>query len=209
PGLLLVGPEIDERQRADGCVRAERSGERRVDGDLLANIRGADLVESESAVRRGNLEPRQIERGGLAQERARERPVVRVEARLDRNPLVTHELGRRLPEEELLLRQVVAGEHALGVDRLDEEPSASERVAHVCRHRNSYQRMTPRAPSARASAANASLMSPSAYVRLTNSLSFRRPSQYSVASRGMSSAGRPEPYTVPTIRFSPLKQRNG
>ena len=44
--LLLLGAEVDERQRADRRVRAERPAERRVDRDLLADIRRADQVEA-------------------------------------------------------------------------------------------------------------------------------------------------------------------
>ena len=79
--LLLVVAEVDDRQRADRGVRAERTAERRIDRDLLADKRRADLVEPEPAVRRGDLEPQQVERRGLLQQLARERPVVRVELR--------------------------------------------------------------------------------------------------------------------------------
>ena len=44
------------------------------------DIGGADLVQPEPAVGLGNLEPQQVEVGGLLQQLARERPVVRVQA---------------------------------------------------------------------------------------------------------------------------------
>ncbi len=60
--LLRLGAEVDERQRADGRVGAERSAERRVHRDLLADVGGADLVQAEAAVGLGDLEAQQVER---------------------------------------------------------------------------------------------------------------------------------------------------
>src|SRR5438874_793552 len=59
--LLLLGAEVHERQRADRRVRTDRSAERRVHRDLLADVRGADQIEAEAAVALGDLEPQQIE----------------------------------------------------------------------------------------------------------------------------------------------------
>ena len=56
--LLLVGAEVDERQRADRGVRAERSAERRVDRDLLADIRRADQVEARGRRSAGGISSR-------------------------------------------------------------------------------------------------------------------------------------------------------
>ena len=63
--LLLVGAEVDDRQRADGGMRAKRSRKRRVDRNLLADIRRADLVEAEAAVGRGDFEAGEIEPAAL------------------------------------------------------------------------------------------------------------------------------------------------
>ena len=52
-------------------------------GDLLADVRRADLVEAEAAVGLRNLEAQQIELARLLQQLARERPVVRVEPGFD------------------------------------------------------------------------------------------------------------------------------
>src|SRR5207248_9892774 len=91
--LLVRGAEVDERQRADRGVRADRSAERRVDRDLLADIRRADQIEAEAAVGFGNLEAQQIERARLLEQRARQIPVVLVEALEVRQHLLLHELG--------------------------------------------------------------------------------------------------------------------
>ena len=60
-GFLRIGPEVDKRQRPNRRVRAERSAKRRVQRDLLADVRGADLVQAQAAVRRRNLEPGEVE----------------------------------------------------------------------------------------------------------------------------------------------------
>ena len=52
PRLLLLVAEVDERQRADRRVRAERPAKRRVHRDLLADIGRADQIEPEPAVGR-------------------------------------------------------------------------------------------------------------------------------------------------------------
>jgi hypothetical protein len=59
-GFERFAAEVDERQRADRGVRAERSAKRRVDGNLLADIRRADEIEAEAAVRLRNFEAQQI-----------------------------------------------------------------------------------------------------------------------------------------------------
>ena len=66
--LLFVGAEVDQRQRADRGVGAERSAKRRVDRDLLADEGRADQIEPEAAVRRRNLEPQQVEIARLLQQ---------------------------------------------------------------------------------------------------------------------------------------------
>src|SRR4029453_12499149 len=62
--LLLRRAEVDNRQGANRGVRAERSAERRVEGERLADVSGADLVETQAAVVWRNLEARQVEIGG-------------------------------------------------------------------------------------------------------------------------------------------------
>ena len=106
----------------------KRSGERWIYRDLLADVRRADLVELEPAVRGGDLQPCEVERRRLAQQLARERPVVRVERLLARQHLVAHELGRGLAEHPLLLGKVLADEDLLGTRRLCEKLPATERV---------------------------------------------------------------------------------
>ena len=133
-GFLLLGAEVHDRERPDGGVRAQRPGKRRIRRDLLADVRRADLVEPETAVGLGDLEPGQIERRGLAQQLAREIPVVRVELLLARQHLVAHELGRGLAEEPLLVAEVFAREDIAGVERLGQEPPAPHRVLDVSAH---------------------------------------------------------------------------
>src|SRR5262249_57892517 len=88
--LLFVGAEVDERQRADRRVRAERPAERGIGRDLLADVRRADQIESESAVGRWNLEPQQIELARLLEQLAREIPVVPVETVDTRKHFLLH-----------------------------------------------------------------------------------------------------------------------
>ena len=113
--LLLRRAEIDDRQSSDRGVRPQRPGKRGIDRDVFADIRGADLVEAESAIGGGNLEAKQVEIRGLLQQLARLDPVVCVEARLVGQHLVPHELGGGLAEQALFVGQVFAREQVIRV----------------------------------------------------------------------------------------------
>ena len=130
--LLLRRAEVDERQRADRRVRAERSAERRVDRDLLADVRRADQIEPEPAVRGRNLEPQQIEVARFLQQLPREIPVVLVEAIDDRQHFLLHELGGRPSEQPLLLGEILADEHFVGRGGGSEELSARGGRVSLC-----------------------------------------------------------------------------
>ena len=56
--LLLGRSEVDDRQGANRRVRAQRSAEGRIDGEGLADVGGADLVETQSAVGSGGISRR-------------------------------------------------------------------------------------------------------------------------------------------------------
>ena len=130
--LLLRRAEVDERQRADRRVRAERSAERRVHGDLLADIRRADQVEAEAAVGRRNLESQQIEIARLLHQPAGELPIVVVEALDDRQHFLLHELGGRPSEQPLFLGEILADEHFVGRGGGSEELSARGGRVSLC-----------------------------------------------------------------------------
>ena len=82
---------------------------------VFADIGGADLVEPEAAVGGRNLEPEQVEVGGLLQQLARLDPVVRVETCLVGQHLVSHELGGGLTEQPLFVGQVLTREQFVRV----------------------------------------------------------------------------------------------
>ena len=126
--LLFVVPEMDERQRTDRRVGAERPAERRVDGDLLADIRRADQIESKPAVLGRDFEAQQIELARLAQQLPRQVPVVLVELLDDRQHFLLHELGGRLAEQTLLVGQFLACENVVGIDGGCQELPARDRV---------------------------------------------------------------------------------
>ena len=57
--FLLFGAEEDDRQRANINVRAMRSGERSLQGELLADHCRADFVQAEAAVFLGDVDREQ------------------------------------------------------------------------------------------------------------------------------------------------------
>jgi gluconate 5-dehydrogenase len=129
--LLVVGAEVHDRERPDRRVAADRSSERGTHRQVFADVRGADLVEPETAVRGGYLEPQQIEVRGFFQELACERPVVCEEPPLVRQDLLSHELRRGLPEQPLFFGQLLAREHVFGSDFALQEPSARDCIFDV------------------------------------------------------------------------------
>ena len=132
--LLLLGPEIHERQRPYRRMRAERSAERRIDGDLLADVRRADQIKAEAAVRGRNLEPQQIQLARLLHQPARELPIVLVQLIDDRKHLSLHELRGGPAEQPLFFGELFADEHVVCFKRRREEPAAGDRC--LClRHR--------------------------------------------------------------------------
>ncbi len=76
--LLLGRSEIDERQRADRRVRAERSAERGIDRNLFADVRRADQIQTKTAVCGRDFESQQVECGSLPDQLPRQVPVMRV-----------------------------------------------------------------------------------------------------------------------------------
>ena len=113
-------------------MRAQRAAERRIDGDVLADVGGADLVETQAAVGSRNLEAEQVEIGGFLQQFARLRPVVRVEAGLVGKHLVAHELRGGPAEQPLLVGQVLGREQVIRVQRTDQERSAARHFQYGC-----------------------------------------------------------------------------
>src|SRR5207237_7679918 len=111
-----------------GRVRAKRTGKRRIDGNLLADKRGGNLVEAQPTVGLRNLETQQIDRRRLAQQFAGQIPVVRVNARLAWQDLVAHELGRRATEHALFFAQILTREDVLGTDAMDQKLTAGNRL---------------------------------------------------------------------------------
>ena len=99
---------------------------------MLADVGGADLVETQAAVSFRNLEAEQVEIGGLLQQFARCRPVVRVEAGLVGKHLVAHELRGGPPEQPLLVAQVLGREQVIRVQRTYQERSAARHFQHEC-----------------------------------------------------------------------------
>ena len=122
---LFVVAEVDDRQRADAGVGAERSGERRQQAQLLADARGADLVETEAAVGFRNLEAREVAIRRLLDQLARQGPVLGVDLRRARHHFRAHELFRGAPEEQLLFGQVLAGEDGVRGGVANQEPAAA------------------------------------------------------------------------------------
>src|SRR4030095_13780795 len=59
--FLRIGAEVDQRQRADCCMRSQRAGKRRHDADLFTKISRTYLVETESSVHLGNINAEKIE----------------------------------------------------------------------------------------------------------------------------------------------------
>ena len=115
-GLLVVGAEIHDGQRADRRMGADRPAERWIQGDVFEHIRGADLVQPEAAVGFRNLEAQQIECGSLLQQFARERPIVRVQTVLVGKHFVPHELRRRPAEQQLFVGELVAREKIVRIE---------------------------------------------------------------------------------------------
>jgi hypothetical protein len=99
--LILVA-EVDDGERADAGVRAQRSGKRRVQAQHLADGRGTDLVETEAAICFGDLEAREVAIGGFLDQLARQHPIVFVELFHARQHLGAHELFGGAAEQELL-----------------------------------------------------------------------------------------------------------
>ena len=114
---------------------AQRAAKRGIDGDVLAHVRGARLVEAQPAVRRGNLEPEQIQVRRLLQQRPGERPVVGVEAGFVRQHLVAHELGCRLAEEPLLVGEVFAREELVRIERAKKKRPTAQYLVHLRHNR--------------------------------------------------------------------------
>jgi hypothetical protein len=141
--LLGLGAEVDERQRPDGRVRAERPAEGGVEGDLLGHVGCAHRVEPQPAVRFRNLETEQVQLTGLPQQHPGERPIVRVDLRLARQHLAAHELEGSPAEEALLVGEVLAREHVRGLDRRRQEaPAGGGRQSR--RHRDHLDSALPR-----------------------------------------------------------------
>ena len=115
-------------------MRAERAAEGRIDGDLFADVGGADQIETEAAVLGRDFQPQQIERRGLAHQLPRQFPVVAIETISDREHLPLHELGGRLSEHPLFFGKLLADEHVVRADiRGQEAATAGNRqcVGHV------------------------------------------------------------------------------
>src|SRR5207248_1835056 len=104
-------------------------------GDLLADVRGADQIESESAVSRRDLEPQQIERRGLSQQLPRQLPVVFVETIHDRQHFLLHEFGGGPAEHPLFFAEILADEHLVRAHVVGEKLPGGHRsvcVGHRC-----------------------------------------------------------------------------
>ena len=96
-------------------------------GDLLADIRRADQVESEAAVRRRNLEPQQIELARLLQQLPRQRPSrARRAAATTGSTSFCMNSAAVWPNMPLLFGEVLAHEHVVG-GRRGEKLSAVDR----------------------------------------------------------------------------------
>ena len=98
----------------------------------FADVSGADLVETQAAVVRRNLEAQQVEIGGFLQQLACLRPVVRVEAGFVREHLVAHELGGGPAEQPLLVGQVLGRELVIRGQRTYQERSAARHFQYGC-----------------------------------------------------------------------------
>jgi len=108
-------------------VRAERAAKRRIHRDLLADVRRADQIEAEAAVRGRDLEAKQIELRRFPHQLTREIPVVFVETLDDGQHFLVHELGGGLAEQALFFREILADEDVIGTCVGRQELSASER----------------------------------------------------------------------------------
>ena len=135
-----VVAEIDDRQRADAGVGAERSGERRDQTQLLADAGGADLVEAEAAVGFRNLETGEVAIGGFLDQLARQHPILGVQLRRARQHFRAHELLGGAAEQQLLFGQILAGEHRVGSGVAGQEPAAP--AAHTGIEINSHGPVT-------------------------------------------------------------------
>ena len=113
--LALRGvAEVDDRQRADAGVRAERAGERRIETQLLADARGADLVEAEAAVGFRDLEAREITVGGFPDQLTGQDPVLVVQLGDTRQDFRPHEFLGGAPKQQLFFGEIFASERGRG-----------------------------------------------------------------------------------------------
>jgi hypothetical protein len=104
--LLLLGPEVEDRQRPQRVVRGDGDRDRGVDPrQLFDGDRVRDRVGAGAAVLLGNRHPHQPELGQLGDEVVGE-PVLPVELSCDRSDPRLRELAHGLTDELLLRRQV-------------------------------------------------------------------------------------------------------
>ncbi len=95
------------------------------EAELLADARGADLVEAEAAVGFRDLEAGEVAIRRLLDQLAREGPVLGVDLRRARHHFRAHELFGGPAEQQLLFGQVFAGENRVRGGVADQEPAAA------------------------------------------------------------------------------------
>src|SRR6185436_12506348 len=128
--LLLgsVGGEVNDRQKTDTTLGAERGGKRSGPSDVLADEGAAGLIETQTAKLFGNVGANETEFSRLNHELARQFPIVLLELVNARHYFLIDKLPRRVGDHAMLFGEVFRREDLLRRPLLDQERATFEKL---------------------------------------------------------------------------------
>ena len=130
--LLLLSPEIHDRQRADSCMSTPSGSEPRILRDVVGDHSSGDFVHLKPAVSFRNLRRTQPQLTRLLQQIASDRKVFVLHLFNIGDDLIDGKLFRRLPDELVLLGEVFWSEDFIALPLFKKETTAGDPSSRNC-----------------------------------------------------------------------------